>query len=185
MENSIPFVNTLYKDEWMQEVPRHPGYYYKNGVYSQAYIDRKLKYAVYDGATNFIGYVNTDGTFEVNSANPQDEYSLTFLESVKRIISGDGTADVSRENSTPFVNFFYKAEWIQEVPNQPGVYYKHGTYSQTFINYEIKYAVYDGATNFIGYVKEDGTLEPNSANPNDEYALSFLECVRKILGSVK
>lgn len=68
------FVNTLYKGTWAKLVPGTNAEY-KNGTYvSKDGVD----YAVYDGATNYIGRVNKE-TGELTSNGAMTEYKASFL----------------------------------------------------------------------------------------------------------
>lgn len=75
----------------------------------------------------------------------------------------------------PFINKEYKEEWLEGVRGFEGkVRYCEGTY--ILLENGIK-IVYDGATNYIGMVKPDGTLVPDSDEEN-EYEMTFLRAAR-------
>ena len=75
------FVNTEYKKEWEEWVNgRVGGTRYCEGTYI---LDADGVKTVYDGATNYMGKVNPDGSFVSNSQEEPDEYELTFLRAAK------------------------------------------------------------------------------------------------------
>lgn len=75
-----------------------------------------------------------------------------------------------------FENKYYKAEWKENVPNT-NQRYADGTYAEE----PDKFAVYDGATNYIGYIdKRTGNFWVNG-DPNSEYNCSFLKAAKEVL----
>lgn len=80
-------------------------------------------------------------------------------------------------NMVSFINKEYKKEWIEWVPGFEGkVRYCEGTYS---IQGDGSKAVYDGATNYMGVVKFDGTMVPNSGSGDGEYEMTFLRAAKE------
>lgn len=89
------FENKDYKKEWLEYVPLR----YENGkpvpskaLYRMGTVhrsDRETKFAVYDGATNFRGYVLTDGSFELNGSEDANGYKTGFLKWAKVKIEED------------------------------------------------------------------------------------------------
>ena len=79
-----------------------------------------------------------------------------------------------------FVNEEYKKEWEEWVPGFEGeVRYCEGIYNLRGDGTKV---VYDGATNYMGSVKPDGTFISNSSIPGDEpseYELTFLRAAAK------
>lgn len=77
------FENTYYKDEWLDVVPRGD----KNATGQVRYKDGTAishdndvdKFAVYDGAGNIMGDINSKG--ETFYAGDENEYKYTFLKS--------------------------------------------------------------------------------------------------------
>lgn len=70
------FRNTEYKDEWQICVPGSERLY-ADGTY----FEEGDGYAVYDGAQNWMGCINKDGTFTGNGA--PTEYKASFLRTAK------------------------------------------------------------------------------------------------------
>lgn len=70
------FRNTEYKKEWQKFVGSSKTEY-ADGTYFQ----EEASYAVYDGAQNFMGYVNKNGTF--STAGELTEYKASFLRTAK------------------------------------------------------------------------------------------------------
>lgn len=75
------FVNTLYKGTWAKLVPGTNAEY-KNGTYVSK---DGTDYAVYDGATNYMGRVNRE-TGEIKANGEMSEYKESFLKSAKDAI---------------------------------------------------------------------------------------------------
>lgn len=69
----VKFRNTEYKNEWAQRICNE----YANG----ACFEEGGRYAVYDGAQNFMGFVNKNGRFACNGA--MTEYRASFLRTAK------------------------------------------------------------------------------------------------------
>ena len=77
----IAFVNTEYKDNWAKYVPNADGKVeYRNGT---AGTDDFIRWAVYDGAINNVGWVNVQ-TGEIEFNGDATEYKRTFLECAKK-----------------------------------------------------------------------------------------------------
>ena len=75
------FTNVEYKKEWDEFVPGTK-VLYKEGTYVS---DDGNDFAVYDGATNYLGRVNKEtGVISYNGS--ESEYNKTFLESAKKEI---------------------------------------------------------------------------------------------------
>lgn len=70
------FRNNEYRDEWLRLVPGTEREY-ADGTY----FEEGDAYAVYDGAQNWVGAVNKDGTFTGNGA--PSEYKDSFLRTAK------------------------------------------------------------------------------------------------------
>lgn len=70
------FRNTEYKSEWDKHIPGSEREY-ADGTY----FEEGDKYAVYDGAQNWMGCVNKNGTFTGNGA--LTEYKASFLRTAK------------------------------------------------------------------------------------------------------
>lgn len=70
------FRNTEYRDEW-KRFACNSEHEYADG----SYFEEGGKYAVYDGAQNFMGLVNHNGTFGCNGA--LTEYKASFLRTAK------------------------------------------------------------------------------------------------------
>lgn len=83
------FENTYYKDEWLDVVPRGDKNItgqvrYKDGTAIAHDNDSDL-FAVYDGAGNIMGDINSYG--ETCCAGDESEYKLTFLKSaLKKLV---------------------------------------------------------------------------------------------------
>ena len=75
------FTNAEYKKEWDEFVPGTK-VLYKEGTYVS---DDGNDFAVYDGATNYLGRVNKE-TREISYNGSESEYNKTFLESAKKEI---------------------------------------------------------------------------------------------------
>lgn len=75
------FTNSEYKKEWDEFVPGTK-VLYKEGTYAS---DDGNDFAVYDGATNYLGRVNKE-TGEISYNGSESEYNKTFLESAKKEI---------------------------------------------------------------------------------------------------
>ena len=75
------FTNNEYKNEWDEFVPGTK-VLYKEGTYTS---DDGNDFAVYDGATNYLGRVNKE-TGEISYNGSENEYDKTFLESAKKEI---------------------------------------------------------------------------------------------------
>lgn len=75
------FTNVEYKKEWDEFVPGTK-VLYKEGTYVS---DDGNDFAVYDGATNYLGRVNKE-TGEISYNGSESEYNKTFLESAKKEI---------------------------------------------------------------------------------------------------
>lgn len=75
------FTNVEYKKEWDEFVPGTK-VLYKEGTYVS---DDGNDFAVYDGATNYLGRVNKE-TGEIFYNGSESEYNKTFLESAKKEI---------------------------------------------------------------------------------------------------
>lgn len=78
-----------------------------------------------------------------------------------------------------FINNEYKEEWIKWVPGFEGkVRYCEGTYSLRGDGTKV---VYDGATNYMGIVKPDGTFVSNDSMGGEpsEYELTFLRAAKE------
>lgn len=84
MSAPIAFKNTYYKKEWFKTVPNTKDVPFDVGTCMHEY----GKYAVYDGATNFMGFVNENGTFTSNGS--LTEYQASFLRSAKETLVGLG-----------------------------------------------------------------------------------------------
>lgn len=83
------FVNEAYKKEWMEFIPnmkdrKGDPIRYADGTFGA---DDGNDFAVYDGATNYLGRVNRK-TGEINFNGEKDEYKKTFLEAAKNVICG-------------------------------------------------------------------------------------------------
>lgn len=77
------FENKEYKKEWMEWVPGFEGKVrYKDGTFS---INADGSRTVYDGATNYMGTVNADGTFTPNAGTGDGEYEMTFLRAAAEV----------------------------------------------------------------------------------------------------
>lgn len=81
------FENKYYKKEWKEfsSIKGNPrfadGTYFKEGD----------KYAVYDGATNIMGYVNKNGNFELlDPKDAESEYKCSFLKAAKEALVAEG-----------------------------------------------------------------------------------------------
>lgn len=70
------FRNTEFKPEWNKFVESS-----KTEYADGTYVEEHGKYAVYDGAENFMGYVNKDGTF--GCAGALTVYRHSFLRTAK------------------------------------------------------------------------------------------------------
>ena len=75
------FTNNEYKNEWDEFVPGTE-VRYKEGTYIS---DDGNDFAVYDGATNYLGRVNKE-TGEISYNGSENEYDKTFLEAAKKEI---------------------------------------------------------------------------------------------------
>ena len=81
--NVFTFKNNYYKKEWTEWVPGFEGKVrYCDGTYVLRGNGSKV---VYDGATNYMGRVQPDGSFVSNDGYgaPVDEYERTFLLAAK------------------------------------------------------------------------------------------------------
>ena len=75
------FTNNEYKNEW-DEFVSGTKVLYKEGTYVS---DDGNDFAVYDGATNYLGRVNKE-TGEISYNGSESEYNKTFLEAAKKEI---------------------------------------------------------------------------------------------------
>lgn len=73
-----------------------------------------------------------------------------------------------------FTNKYYKKTWEKTTKN--GTPYKIGTYKAT----NDGYAVYDGATNYMGKITASGEIICNGAE--SEYKMSFLKSAKEAIG---
>lgn len=74
-----------------------------------------------------------------------------------------------------FVNKEYKKDWDEWVPGYEGeVRFSDGTY---VLMPNGDKTVFDGATNYMGIVKADGTMESNGP-AGDDYYYTFLRAAR-------
>lgn len=79
-----------------------------------------------------------------------------------------------------FENKYYKKEWQEWVPGCGGkVRYREGTYTLQGDGTKV---VYDGATNYMGRVRPDGSLVSNDSQgaAPDEYELTFLRAAKEV-----
>lgn len=77
------FTNTEYKKTWTEFVPgTHNKVRYCEGTFVS---NDGNDFAVYDGATNYLGRVNKE-TGEISYNGSESEYNKTFLESAKKEI---------------------------------------------------------------------------------------------------
>lgn len=83
----IRFRNTEYKSEWNKFVGSSKKEY-ADGIC----VDENGKYAVYDGAENFMGYINKDGTF--GCAGALTTYRASFLRTAKAELEKQGLIKV-------------------------------------------------------------------------------------------
>ena len=77
--------------------------------------------------------------------------------------------------SMEFENKYYQDEWEQTVPKTDRLY-KLGTCAS---NADGSFGVYDGATNYMGTIKADGTMVYNG-EPS-AYEESFLKAAKEFL----
>ena len=70
------FRNTEYSSEWLRLIPGTDREYADGTYFAEG-----DGYAVYDGAQNWVGAVNKDGTFTGNG--PKSEYNESFLRTAK------------------------------------------------------------------------------------------------------
>ena len=79
---TIPFINKEYKKEWIEWVPGFEGKVrYCEGTYTLLEDGTKI---VYDGATNYVGVIEPDGTM-VPDGEGECEYEMTFLRAAKEV----------------------------------------------------------------------------------------------------
>lgn len=79
MSETKGFRNKYYNSKWQKFVGNSKREY-ADGTYAE----EGGKYAVYDGATNFMGFVNKNGTFD--SDGNLTEYKASFLKSAKEVL---------------------------------------------------------------------------------------------------
>lgn len=78
-----------------------------------------------------------------------------------------------------FENKYYKSDWQEWVPGFEGkVRYREGTYTLQGDGTKV---VYDGATNYMGRVRPDGSFTSNDSQgaAPDEYELTFLRAAKE------
>lgn len=85
------FENKEYKKEWKEFVPNGTDKDGKDIPSKQLYKlgtvhenEDGSGFSVYDGATNYIGVINNDGSFVINGA--KDEYAMTFMKYAKECV---------------------------------------------------------------------------------------------------
>lgn len=81
------FRNTEFKSEWNKFVGSS-----KTEYADGAYFEENGRYAVYDGAENFMGYINKDGTFGCNGASTT--YRDSFLRTAKTELEKQGLINI-------------------------------------------------------------------------------------------